>query len=81
MVSVAVFQMAVQRALHDGQTGSYSSLSLFRIAAKDGKNYIQLMARDIFQLSCFSTLHFLLVKHVQLSFCTLGGVLVLVFAC
>jgi len=38
------------------------------------------VTRDIFQLSRFVTLHFPLVENIQPSFCTLGGVLVLVFA-
>ena len=38
------------------------------------------MTRDIFQLSGFVTLHFSVVENFQPSFCTLGGVLILVFA-
>lgn len=83
ILSATVLQMTVQRALHNSQAFwlifVYVFFSSFR--EETAKNSIQLIARDVSKLSLFATLYVPPVKlNVQPSFCTLGGVLVLVFA-
>ena len=55
--------------------GRRPSLSFFKFHQNMTKSCMKLMARDIFQLSRFATLHLRSAK-----FCTLGSVLALVVA-
>ena len=74
--------MTIQKTLHNSQAFwlIFVPVFFFECPRRNAKNSIQLIARDVFKLSSFATLYFPLVKNVQSSFCTLGGVLVLVFA-